>query len=86
MGMLKMNLRQEHWETLSYTSNCIQLLTPWQMATLVVESQPQWCAAPLLPAEGFSLSPQDFHDRWPCWSWSRSRSGAQLPGSLLLQK
>ena len=47
MSTLKMNLRQEHWETLSYGSNCVQLLTPWQMATLVVESQPLWCGHPL---------------------------------------
>jgi hypothetical protein len=41
--MLKTNLRQEHWETLSYASTCVQLLTPWQMATFFVESYPRWC-------------------------------------------
>jgi hypothetical protein len=44
MSVLKMNLRQEHWETLSYASTCTQLMTPWQMATLLVESHPFWCA------------------------------------------
>ncbi|EIE25859.1 hypothetical protein COCSUDRAFT_40110 [Coccomyxa subellipsoidea C-169] len=42
MKMLKINLCQEHWETLSYGSTATQLLTPWQMATLLVESYPQW--------------------------------------------
>jgi hypothetical protein len=42
MNMLEINLRQEHWETLSYGSTCVQLLTPWQMATFFVESYTQW--------------------------------------------
>ena len=46
MKMLKINLCQEHWETLSYGSTATQLLTPWQMATLLVESYPQWCGPP----------------------------------------
>lgn len=44
MNTLKTNLRQEHWESLSWASSCHQLLTPWQMATLLVETHPQWCA------------------------------------------
>ncbi len=44
MKLLKINLCQEHWETLSYGSTATQLLTPWQMATFLVESYPQWCA------------------------------------------
>ena len=43
MNTLKSNLRQEHWESLSWASTCHQLLTPWQMATLLVETHPQWC-------------------------------------------
>ena len=42
MNTLKSNLRQEHWESLSWASTCHQLLTPWQMATLLVETHPQW--------------------------------------------
>lgn len=42
MNALKTNLRQEHWETLSWGSTCHQLMTPWQMATLLVETHPQW--------------------------------------------
>lgn len=42
MNTLKTNLRQEHWETLSWGSTCHQLLTPWQLATLLVEAHPQW--------------------------------------------
>ncbi len=48
MNTLKSNLRQEHWESLSWASTCHQLLTPWQMATLLVETHPQWCVS-LLP-------------------------------------
>ncbi|KAK9915932.1 hypothetical protein WJX75_006126 [Coccomyxa subellipsoidea] len=48
MKMLKINLCQEHWETLSYGSTATQLLTPWQMATLLVESYPQWHDFPAL--------------------------------------
>lgn len=66
MKMLKINLCQEHWETLSYGSTATQLLTPWQMATLLVESYPQWWApvpfdihppvlGPLLPSPAPSL-------------------------------
>ena len=42
MNALKTNLRQEHWETLSWGSTCHQLMTSWQMATLLVETHPQW--------------------------------------------
>ncbi|BDA44082.1 hypothetical protein COCOBI_05-2660 [Coccomyxa sp. Obi] len=42
MKLLKINLCQEHWESLSYGSTATQLLTPWQMATFLVESYPQW--------------------------------------------
>ena len=45
MNTLKSNLRQEHWESLSWASTCHQLLTPWQMATLLVETHPRWCVA-----------------------------------------
>ena len=50
MNTLKTNLRQEHWETLSWGSTCHQLLTPWQLATLLVEAHPQWsvpCVCPV---------------------------------------
>ncbi len=67
MNTLKTNLRQEHWETLSWGSTCHQLLTPWQLATLLVEAHPQWlvscmsyfshqAAQPALPASENALT------------------------------
>ena len=55
MNTLKTNLRQEHWETLSWGSTCHQLLTPWQLATLLVEAHPHWSVPCVCPALQSSL-------------------------------